>query len=166
MNRVDLALKQIQFARDYSLGLLRTIPEERWYEFPPSCPSHIGWQAGHLAMAEYRLSLSRIRGERESDVEFFPTEFLTFFGKGSVPERDRPEYPRPERILQVMERVHQRVLSEVCETKDEDLDLPPFVEHPRAKTRLACLLWCAEHEMLHAGQIGLIRRMQGFEPLW
>jgi hypothetical protein len=30
---------------------------------------------------------------------------------------------------------------------------------------LECLLWCPQHEMLHAGQIGL-RRLFGRSPLW
>ena len=30
----------------------------------------------------------------------------------------------------------------------------------------ASLLWCAHHEMVHAGQIGLLRRYLGFAPVW
>lgn len=32
--------------------------------------------------------------------------------------------------------------------------------HPFAKTRLLAPLWCAHHEMRHAGQIGLLRPVQ------
>jgi hypothetical protein len=28
------------------------------------------------------------------------------------------------------------------------------------------LRWCGHHEMTHAGQIGLIRRMLGLSPVW
>jgi hypothetical protein len=38
--------------------------------------------------------------------------------------------------------------------------------HPFAKTKLLALLWCANHEMLHAGQIGLLRRLLGCPPMW
>lgn len=37
---------------------------------------------------------------------------------------------------------------------------------PLAKTKMESLLWCAHHEMLHAGQIGLLRRQLGYAPLW
>ena len=35
-----------------------------------------------------------------------------------------------------------------------------------AQTKLDSLFWCAHHEMLHAGQIGLVRRLLGQAPLW
>jgi uncharacterized damage-inducible protein DinB len=49
--------------------------------------------------------------------------------------------------------------------------LPPAsadpVPHPSpfAKTKLTALFWCSHHEMLHAGQIGLLRRQLGHPPL-
>ncbi len=33
-------------------------------------------------------------------------------------------------------------------------------------TKLRALLWCAHHEMLHAGQMGLLRRHLGYPPMW
>ena len=33
--------------------------------------------------------------------------------------------------------------------------------HQFATTKLRALLWCAQHEMLHAGQIGMLRRYLG-----
>jgi hypothetical protein len=38
--------------------------------------------------------------------------------------------------------------------------------HPLVKTKLWALLWCAQHESVHAGQIGLLRRQLGYSPLW
>ena len=38
--------------------------------------------------------------------------------------------------------------------------------HPFATTKLLALLWCAHHEMLHGGQIGLLRRHLGYPPMW
>jgi uncharacterized damage-inducible protein DinB len=35
-----------------------------------------------------------------------------------------------------------------------------------AQTKRASLLWCAQHELVHAGQIGLLRRLLGYPPLW
>ena len=40
------------------------------------------------------------------------------------------------------------------------------VQDPFATTKLKALLWCAQHEMSHAGQIGLLRRHLGFPPMW
>jgi len=166
MNRLQIALEQIQFARGYSLRVLDSIPHEQWFEFPPGSPSHVAWQAGHLAIAEYRLCIERIRGKRENDEHFFPASFLQNFGKDTVPVPNKGQYPKPTEILSVMRGVHEKLLEEVPLLTDAELDLPPLSDHPLAKTRFACLQWCAHHEMLHAGQLGLIRRMLGFKPLW
>jgi uncharacterized damage-inducible protein DinB len=50
----------------------------------------------------------------------------------------------------------------------DEAELDQFVPHPHpfAKTKLLALLWCAHHEMLHAGQIGLLRRHLGYPPIW
>ena len=44
---------------------------------------------------------------------------------------------------------------------------PEPVEAPFAveATRLGSLLFCSHHEMLHAGQLGLIRRLLGKQPI-
>jgi hypothetical protein len=42
----------------------------------------------------------------------------------------------------------------------------PGCGHAFAKTNLRALLWCAQHEMLHAGHIGLLRRHLGYPPMW
>ena len=54
---LQLAIAQIRFAREYTLSLLDTIPEERWFEQPVGAASHVAWQVGHLAMAQYGLCL-------------------------------------------------------------------------------------------------------------
>ena len=38
----------------------------------------------------------------------------------------------------------------------------PYAVHAN---KLGCLLFCSHHEMLHAGQLGLLRRLLGKEPI-
>ena len=35
-----------------------------------------------------------------------------------------------------------------------------------AKSKIECLHWCSAHEMIHAGQIALLRRLFGQSPIW
>jgi uncharacterized damage-inducible protein DinB len=65
----------------------------------------------------------------------------------------------------VFDRVHEQVLREVRGLDEGELDQPVPHPHPFAPTKLRALLWCAHHEMLHAGQIGLLRRQLGHPPL-
>ncbi len=91
MSRLQLAIEQIVFARNYTIGLLDQTPTDEWFRLPQGGVNHVAGQVGHIVFAEYRLV---------------------------------------------------------------------------ATTKLRALLWCAHHEMLHAGQIGLLRRHLGYSPMW
>lgn len=166
MSRLQLALDQIAFARGYTNRLLEQTPTSDWFRQPPGGVSHIAWQVGHLAMAEYRLALDRVRGERPEDVDLIAPVFFTLFGRNSEPIADSSAYPSPEEIRLVFDRVHAQTLKELATLSDAELDKPTLKPHAIAKTRHWSLLWCAHHESIHAGQIGLLRRQLGHPPLW
>ncbi|MBM3994855.1 MAG: DinB family protein [Planctomycetes bacterium] len=164
MSRLKLAIEQIVFARNYTLGLLDQTKPDDWFRIPPGSVSHIGWQVGHIAFAEYRLALWRIRGPQAQDDALLTPEFMRLFGANSVPEANSA-FPADD-LRCVLTRVHEQVLRELPGLTDAELDQPVPHPHPFAKTKLLALLWCAHHEMLHAGQIGLLRRHLGYTPLW
>ncbi len=56
MTRLQVAIEQIVFARNYTIGLLDQTPPAKWFRQPPGGVSHVAWQVGHLAFAEYRLA--------------------------------------------------------------------------------------------------------------
>jgi hypothetical protein len=64
MSRLQLAIEQIVFARNYTIRLLDQTPTDDWFRLPQGEVSHVAWQVGHLTFSEYRLALWRIRGER------------------------------------------------------------------------------------------------------
>ena len=127
--------------------------------------THIAWQVGHIAVAEYYLTLQRIRGKRPEDGELIPEELMGLFGKGSIPQADASAYPSPDDIRQMFDRVHLRAVEEVGSLQDGILDEATDPPHPMFSTKLGALSFCPQHEMLHAGQIGLLRRLSGNEPL-
>jgi hypothetical protein len=163
---LQLTIKQIVFARTYTVRLLDQTPEAEWFRQPPGGVTHIAWQVGHLAFAEYRMALERIRGQRPNDTDLISEEFLRLFGRDSLPDPDPAKYPSQAEILAVFNRVHEQVLRELRSLDESELDKPVLKPHPLVKTKLWALLWCAQHEAVHAGQIGLLRRQLGFAPLW
>jgi hypothetical protein len=165
MDAADL-LDQLHFAHDYTNRLLETTPTELWLRVPPAGVSHVAWQVGHLAMAGYRLGLERIRGRQPGDDDLIGGPFLALFGRDSAPAADPTVYPAAEVIRRVFDRVHERVFAELPSWDDDELGLPPHKPHSLCPTRRDCLVWCAHHQMLHAGQIGLLRRQLGLPPLW
>lgn len=165
MSRLRLAVDQIVFARNYTIEFLDQIPTEEWFRMPSGDVSHIGWQVGHLACAEYRLALWRLRSVRTEDALLVPEQFAQLFGAGSVPDPDPSKYPSQTEIRTTLDRVHGQVLRELSALNEDELDHPVPHPSPFAKTKLTALLWCSHHEMLHAGQIGLLRRQLGHPPL-
>ena len=168
--RLTTAVKNIEFARRYTKSLLQDLTDEDWFWTPSdstdSFTTHIAWQAGHLAMAEYGLLLFRQRGrDRDVDAQLMTGKFRKLFLRGSEPTRDRADYPDPQEILEVMEKVHAQALVEVPEFDDPGLDEPTEPPHAAFATRYGALLFAADHEMIHAGQIGLLRRLMGKAPL-
>lgn len=166
MSRLQLAVEQIVFARNYTIRLVNQTPTTEWFRLPPGGISHVAWQVGHLAMAQYRLALERIRGSQPQDAELISENFLRLFARESVPETDPAKYPNQADIRAVFDRVHEQVLGELRGLNESELDQPILKPHSLAKTKLESLLWCAHHEMLHAGQIGLLRRQLGYSPIW
>ena len=162
---LELALKQIEFARSYTLSLLADIGPQEWFSMPPGSSTHVAWQVGHLAMAEYGLCLFRQRGRQPADLELMTSSFRKQFSRGSIPEADANTYPSPAEIRATLDRVHAQVLKEAAGFTAEQLKEPvepPFAVEP---TKLGCLLFCSHHEMLHAGQLGLLRRLLGKQPI-
>jgi DinB superfamily len=160
-----VAIDQLEHVRPYTLQLLDSVNEPEWFRMPPGGVTHIGWQAGHLAFAEYRLALERIRGARPEDSDVIPERFLQQFRAGSTPDPDPRKNPSPKEIKAVLERVHKRALDE-ARAFEGDWNATVQRPHPRFTTKVGSLLWCAQHEMIHAGQIGLLRRLLGSGPMW
>jgi hypothetical protein len=165
MDRLQFAVDRLRFVRLYVLPLLKGIAPEDWFKQPSEGVTHLAWQVGHITVAQYGLALARIRGKRPEDRELIPEHYFAIFGRGSTVEADPSRYPSPEEIREVMDRVHRHVVEEVRGYRDEDLDQPPIEPHPAFPTKFGALVFCSEHEMSHAGQIGLLRRLIGYPSI-
>ena len=163
--RLDLAVSQIQFARNYSLQLLDDVPESDWFREVDGCPTHLAWQAGHLAMAQYALTMVRIRGKEPEDEELLSKNFFRAFQKGTSPTFSTEAYPSVREIRDTLSRVHEASLQELARQDDVSLDVKLPEPHAVFDTKLGSVFFCSAHEMLHAGQIGLIRRILGRDPI-
>ncbi len=164
-SNVAFVRKQIEFARGYTLTLLGDIEEDDWFRQPAGTPTHLAWQVGHLTMAEYMLCLVRLRGKLPEDEAIAPKDVVRRFMKGTTPEGDPSKYPPVEAILQAFHGVHARVLEELPGYQDEDLTDTISEPYAVSNTKLGSLVFCSHHEMLHAGQIGLLRRLLGKAPV-
>lgn len=163
--RLEVAQKQIEFARSYTMTLLDEVPDEYWFRQPSEGVTHIAWQVGHLAMAQYGLCLFRQRGRAEIDTELMSSSFRKKFSKGTTPSADADFYPTRDEILETFDRVYDQAMKEISDLTDDQLDNPIDMPYAGYATQLGALLFCSHHELIHAGQIGLIRRLLGKDPV-
>lgn len=159
----DAAVEQMRFARAYTLQLLESVPHEDWTKVPVGAPSHLLWQAGHLAVAQYGLMLFRQRGRGEGDVELMPGWLRKKYGKGTDPFAGLVESPID--LLEALSKINEASLREVVTFGHDHLLEPidmPYAVYPM---KIGALLFCPLHESIHAGQIGIIRRQLGYAPI-
>jgi hypothetical protein len=139
------------------------VKSDDWFRAPNGCVTHVAWQVGHLAVAEYRLSLRRVRGDLASDESLIPGSFIEAFGYGSNPCAEPARNPSVSELINMFDRIHEHVITYLSNCDDAMLEEAAIgAAHPQFSTKGGSLLWCAQHEMLHAGQIGLLRRIMGY----
>lgn len=159
------AIGQIEFARRYTLELLDATPRERWFEIPSGGVTHVAWQVGHLAVSQYGLLMFRIRGRRPEDLDLIPGRFRKTYGRGGTPPTSGDGQLTPKVLLEKLAEVHRSAMSEIESiapaTLLDNVEMP-YAVYP---CKLGAILFCPMHESLHAGQIGLTRRLLGLESV-
>ena len=159
------AIGQICFARQYTLELLDATPQEQWFQIPDGLPTNIAWQVGHLTVSQYGLLMFRIRGRHPDDLALIPGKFRKKYSRQSTPSDDPGVQPSADELIQKLAAVHDQALG-VLANVDPAVLLEP-IEEPYAAfpIKLGGILFCPLHEQIHCGQIGLIRRSLGLDPV-
>ncbi|MAG94727.1 MAG: hypothetical protein CMJ48_13435 [Planctomycetaceae bacterium] len=163
--KVQLASAQIESARNYTQTLIEDVAEADWFRIPDGAPTHLAWQLGHVTMAQYMLTLFRLRGKNSEDEQFITKPFLRRFLKGTTPDPHPANNLRIAEIRSAFDRVYEQLMHELPRFNDEALQQTVQEPYFAESTTFGSLLFCSHHEMLHCGQIGLIRRLLGYEPV-
>ncbi len=166
MSQKDNALASMRMARDYTNNLLVDVKEDEWFRMPTEGVTHLAWQMGHLAIAQYTLAIFRLRGTVPSDAELIPSAYAKLFGRSSVPDPDPAIYPPVDEIRARFNAVHARALEEIGRYTEEALAAPVETPHRLFTTKIGAITWAPMHEMLHCGQIGLLKRLLGHATKW
>jgi uncharacterized damage-inducible protein DinB len=116
-------------------------------------------------MAQYAAGLMRVRDAQPGDRDLMSREFRKQFSKGTTPEAGPQGYPAPAEIRRTLDAVHAQLMRELPTFDEQELNKPLAAPHAMFTTKLGALFFVADHEMLHAGQIGLLRRLLGKPPL-
>lgn len=159
------AAGQIRFARDYTLGLLDATPQDRWFEIPDGMSTNIAWQVGHLTVSQYGLLMFRLQGRRDEDLELIPGKFRKAYTRGSIPSADSAKQLNSDELIERMAAIHDRSMAVLASVDAEVLLEPIDMPYAMFPIKLGAVLFCPLHEHIHAGQIGVIRRAMGLDPV-
>lgn len=164
MDTVALLTDRLIAARNWTNSLLADVDESRWFNPPAEGLGHVAWQVGHLASSQIILVHMRCFGKQYADCA--PNEFQKLFGRGSTPVADSKAYPPIRAIRSFFDRTQAECLAMIATLPASELDKPAGVEpHPMFTHKAGAIGMAAMHEAFHAGQIALIRRLQGKAPL-
>ena len=126
----------------------------------------IAWQVGHLAMAQYRLAIDNVlvSGHRPTDDALISPEFLKQLGKDSIPRSRSGKEPSPRPSAECSPTPFLTKRSTRSPKLPTRSGTPELLRpHSLFNTKLGSILWCSRHEMVHAGQIGLLAKVTGAE---
>jgi DinB superfamily len=163
--RLESAIDRLRRSRVYTRQFLPDLAPDEWFWSPPEFTTHVAWQVGHLAVAQYNLCLRRLRGRTADDESLIPDRFIDAFKLGSKPVAGAKGNLPLEEIQRVFDGVHHQVLTELPLVDNAELDAPVDPPHTAFKTKLGAIEYSPNHELVHVGQIAMLRRLMGKPPL-
>ena len=158
----NTALASLKFARKATLGLLESIPEDTLCHQPiPGC-NHALWVAGHIAMTD-EYFMHEVGGK---PLTLFEQWKDTFF-MGSKPTGKLSDYPAVADVKAALHNNREMFLTWFASLDAKALaaPLPESLKDfaPNVATLGCTLAW---HEGLHAGQLSMIRKSLGLDPVF
>lgn len=159
----DRVLRQLNEVRDRSEKLLAAFQtQEDWTHQVVAGTNHALWFAGHMAACDNWL-IGSIAPEQAKPMD----DWYKLFGTGSQPTSDPHDYPPPAEVVEAMRERRAELIKLLQSLSEERMAAPA----PETLTD-----WCPDigsifegaiwHEALHAGQVTVIRRALGHEPLF
>jgi uncharacterized damage-inducible protein DinB len=163
MSRTQLsaAIDRLEMSRRRTKDFIADLTPSEWFWHPAEFVTHVAWQVGHLAVSEYNLCLRRVRGRTDADESLISDAFIDKFKLGSTPVAGAVNYPPIAEIQRVFDAVHAQAVAELTKLSDEELNVPVEQPHPLFRTKMGSVDYASGHELVHNGQIGLLRRLMG-----
>jgi hypothetical protein len=163
MTAREILVEQVTTVRGNTLATLTDLtPEQRLWQPAPGV-NHAVWMAGHIAWSLDHLILDYCAGKGQ-----LPEHYGSLFGIGSKLLDNPGGYPTCDELLDRMAAGHEAALAWLRAADEADLDARPMGfekldDRRRAMfaSRGRCAWFHAQHEAMHAGQLGYLRRLAG-----
>lgn len=163
MTLIDRLTAQLRMVRDMTEKILEAFqtPEEWTHQLAPGT-NHALWFVGHMAASDnYFIGL--VDPKRAKSME----QLDALFGTGSRPSGNPDDYPPAAEVLDAMHERRATWVELLQGLSDKQLGKPLPEDTPDFLTDVGSLFELTiNHEWLHLGQVTLIRRALGHEPLF
>jgi hypothetical protein len=151
MQSKDAILYVLNSARYVTSAYLGDLSDEDIVVRPAPNAHHIAWQLGHLLLSEAIMA----NGVRAGTGITFPVGFESHHSTdGEGPYLTKAQY------IDLRNAQRERTLALVKDIPDQELASPgPEKMRGYAPTKGAVLLAIGTHEMMHSGQMAVVRRL-------
>jgi uncharacterized damage-inducible protein DinB len=121
--------------------------------------NYLAWQLGHLIAAEAQFFLPQIPGAKAAEL---PAGFAEAHAREKAASDDRAGFRTKEEYLALFGKVREATLKALEDVPEADLDKPITGQLARICPNVGSVFFlAANHEMMHAGQIAVLRRKLG-----
>lgn len=158
---MDQRLQSVKIVLEANTALLRKalegIDAETWVRRPNDRTNNLAFVACHVLDARFHL-MKMIGHERTNPWQALfdaATDITTM-----------KEYPPVYELVAEWDELHEATLAALDELSGAELDARSATRFPTAdETTLGGITFLAFHEAYHVGQLGLIRKYFGLEPV-
>jgi uncharacterized damage-inducible protein DinB len=160
MRAHDVIIQMLDTARFVTTTYLRDLSDEELLVRPVPGAHHIAWQLGHLLHSECTM----IEGVRAGVAPQLPPRFAEHHSKEAANDNASEQFLSKEGYLALMMRVREATRSLLTQFSEEQFDAPgPEAMRSYAPTIGSIFLMIGSHEIMHSGQIAVLRRKLGKE---
>ncbi len=140
--------------------MIKDIDQELWLETPKEFGTNINWIIGHIMHDKYWHGIGCVKKpSKEFSEKFDINNFAKYYSKDSKPLEYMNEKPSPKEILNALDIVDEEVHSVIDNIDMNELNEPPIIHNPVAKTKYSSIFFCVKHQMWHNGQIAMLKRV-------
>jgi uncharacterized damage-inducible protein DinB len=138
-------------------NVTKDITDEHGQAHFAGSPNHIGWITGHIVSNRYMIGTVLGLTGREP--------FPDLFERGKGIQEDT-KYPSMDELTAGWEDFAEKIIARLKSLDEDDLRADPPVQTPISENTLrGFITFLCHHEAYHIGQLSLIRRHFGYEPM-
>ncbi|WP_313893181.1 DinB family protein [Psychrobacillus sp.] len=147
-------IKQLNFARTYTLGKLRQSNEAAWDIQPKGFNNTIRWNIGHIFVLVEKLTQKAI-----PTYELEHAEWIPLFAPGTTPKGWEVEPPTNEELVNALKNQSERIKAALEGNLQNVLAEPVSIgKYHQMNTVEAIVQFLSWHEGVHSGIIHALNR--------